>query len=302
MARTAKKVESLIAEDAAMADALSAVYEHTDEGAHEVQWADVSDDITSGQWGRMIEKGVLVDGDTGFELADADAVEHALEDGGTTTTSISTDTDAEDVETTSWSTWDKLAGVASIGLFAGYSVGPVKNTIGGILDVVLGPMESMLPFYVIIMILAMLTGLYSTLLQDNLMDMEKMSKYQERMKAIQDKRKEAKERGDEEAMERIREEQMEAMGDQAGMMKEQFRPMVWTMFLTIPVFLWMYWRIGGSTPAVSPQQIVLPLIGPTTWQNGVLGPMQAWIIWYFLCSMGFTQLIRKSLNIQTTPT
>jgi uncharacterized membrane protein (DUF106 family) len=30
--------------------------------------------------------------------------------------------------------------------------------------------------------------------------------------------------------------------------------------------------------------------------------MQLWIIWYFLCSMGFTQLIRKALNIQTTPT
>ncbi|WP_266078223.1 DUF106 domain-containing protein [Haladaptatus caseinilyticus] len=301
MARTAQKVESLIAEDAAMADALSVVYEHTDEGSDEVEWSDVSDDITSGQWGRMIEKGILVDGDRGFELADPDAVGSALDgsSGGTTSTSS---TDVDDVEGTTWSKWDKLAAVASIGLFAGYSINSVRNVVGGAVDVFLGPVESTLPFYVVIMILAMLTGLYSTLLQDNLMNMEKMGAYQERMKDIQKRQKEAKERGDEQAMERIREEQMEAMGDQAGMFKEQFRPMVWTMFITIPVFLWMYWRISDKTGSVLPTKIVLPFVGEAGWQTGVIGPMQAWIVWYFLCSMAFTQLIRKALNIQTTPT
>jgi uncharacterized membrane protein (DUF106 family) len=76
--------------------------------------------------------------------------------------------------------------------------------------------------------------------------------------------------------------------------------MVWIMLLTIPVFLWMYWMILDQ--GVTPNTLVLPLIGETTWQQGVLGPLQAWILWYFLCSMGFTQMIRKSLNIQTTPT
>ncbi len=285
-----------------MADAISTVYERTDEGTREVQWGDVSDDITSGQWGRLIEKGILVDGDEGFELSNPDAVERALEDeDATVSATTSTDDDVDD-EGSSWSKWDKIAAVASLGLFAGYSIGPIKNTIGSILNVALGPIESVLPFYVVIMILAMLTGLYSTLLQDNLMDMEKMGEYQERMKEIQEKRKEAKERGDDEEMERIREEQMDAMGDQAGMMKEQFRPMVWTMFLTIPVFLWMYWRISSASAAVSPSGLVMPLVGQVSWTQGIIGPMQAWIVWYFLCSMGFTQLIRKSLNIQTTPT
>ncbi len=301
MARTEQKVESLIAEDSAMADALAVVYERTDEGSEEVEWGDVSDDITSGQWGRMIEKGILVDGDHGFELANSGAVESALDGSGGGTTSASTDVD--DVEGTTWSKWDKLAAVASIGLFAGYSIKSVRNVVGGAVDVFLAPVEATLPFYVVIMILAMLTGLYSTLLQDNLMNMEKMGAYQQRMKDIQKRQKEAKERGDEQAMERIREEQMEAMGDQAGMFKEQFRPMVWTMFITIPVFLWMYWRIGPETGSVVPTEIILPMAGgPLPWTHGVIGPMQAWIVWYFLCSMAFTQLIRKALNIQTTPT
>lgn len=304
MARTAQKVESLIAEDPAMADALSVIYERTDEGSDEVEWRDVSDDLTSGQWGRLIEKGILVDGIHGFELADPDEVADALDDSGTATTSTASSSgDVDDIETTTWSKWDKLAAVASIGLFLGYSQNGIRSAVGNVVNVVLGPIDAALPFYVVIMIVAMLTGLYTTLLQDNLMDMEKMSMYQDRMKDIQQRQKEAKEEGDEQAMERIRQEQMEAMGDQTGMFKEQFRPMVWTMFITIPAFLWMYWRIGDGTPAVVPHKVVFPLVGgPIEWTHGALGPMQAWIIWYFLCSMAFTQLIRKALNIQTTPT
>ena len=124
------------------------------------------------------------------------------------------------------------------------------------------------------------------------------------MQEIQDRRKAAKERGDDEALEQIKEEQMEAMGDQLGMFKLQFRPMVWIMLLTVPAFLWMYWKIlsGNGVDGVS---VVMPFIGDLSvqdgWTTGVVGPMQAWIVWYFVCSMAFTQVIRKALNVQTTP-
>ena len=303
MARTADKIESLIAEDTAMADALAVVYDRTDGGDDEVAWGDVNDELTSGQWGRLIEKDVLESNGNAFSLSDPAAVEAALDEEPTTTT-VTTDAD-DDVDIddeSSWTKWDKLAAVGSVGLFLGYSQTAVRDVVGGAVNVLIAPIETVLPFYVVVLVLALLTGLYSTLLQANLMDMDKMSKYQERMKAIQEKRKEAKERGDDEALERIREEQMDAMGDQLGMFKEQFRPMVWTMFLTIPVFLWIYWMVlDGHVPA-SEQVIVAPLIGEAQWTTKVLGPMQLWIVWYFLCSMGFPQLIRKSLNIQTTPT
>ena len=306
MARTADKIESLIAEDSAMADALAVVYDRTDGGSEDVSWGDVNDDLTSGQWGRLIEKDVLESVGDEFRLADPEAVEAALEDEPTTTitntdTDIDTDVDLDE-EGSSWSTWDKLAAVGSAGLFLGYSQEPVRAVIGGALNVFVGPIDEVLPFYVVVLVLALLTGLYSTLLQSNLMNMEKMSAYQERMKDIQEKRKQAKERGDDEALERIREEQMDAMGDQLGMFKEQFRPMVWTMFFTIPVFLWIYWMVLDGNVTGSETQIVAPLVGEATWRTRILGPMQLWIVWYFLCSMGFTQLIRKSLNIQTTPT
>jgi uncharacterized membrane protein (DUF106 family) len=153
-----------------------------------------------------------------------------------------------------------------------------------------------------ILVLAVFTSLNSAILQGKLMDMDKMGEYQSRMQEIQDRRKEAKERGDDEALERIQEEQMEAMGDQLGMFKEQFRPMVWIMLVNIPVFLWIYYMV--QTPAMTASTgpvMVLPIIGEITTWNQRIGPMWAWIIWYFVCSMSFSQIVRKALNVQTTP-
>ncbi|MFW6385305.1 MAG: DUF106 domain-containing protein [Halodesulfurarchaeum sp.] len=296
MARTEEKVEDLVREnpefEAALADLLGR------EG--EIRWRDVKGDLTSGEWGRLLQKDILVEADSGFEFADPEGVRSALEgaDG------IEHESDADlDEEGTSWSVYDKAAAGISVAMFAGYSMQSVRNVIGGALDVVLGPLDNAMPFFAVIMVLAVVTGLYSSILQNELMDMDRMSAYQERMKEIQNRQKDARERGDDEELERIKEEQMDAMGDQMGMFKEQFRPMVWIMVLTIPVFLWMYWKIGarGGVSHGEFQAVVLPLVGERTWTEGIVGPLQTWILWYVLNSIGFSQIIRKSLNMQTTP-
>jgi len=288
MSRTAEKVRSLVREDPELATVLDDLLDH--EG--EIRWKDVKGDVSSGQWGRLLEKDVLVESDEGFEFADPEGVREGLEP----------EEDVDDSpESSSWSKWDKLAAVGAFGAILGYNFQPIKSTIAGVVDVALGPLESVLPFYVVVMALAVLTGLYSTLLQANLTDMDKMSEYQERAQQLQDKMSEAKERGDEAEIERLREEQMEAFGDQAGMLKEQFRPMVWIMLLTIPAFLWMYWKLGT---VYSGREIVmtLPLAGPVDFNHGRILVFPTWIIWYMICSFSFSNVIRKALNIQTTPT
>jgi uncharacterized membrane protein (DUF106 family) len=48
--------------------------------------------------------------------------------------------------------------------------------------------------------------------------------------------------------------------------------------------------------------MVLPLVGEvSTWQTSVLGPVQLWLVWYFVCSLSFSQILRKALNVQTSP-
>jgi uncharacterized membrane protein (DUF106 family) len=190
----------------------------------------------------------------------------------------------------------------TVGLFLGYSQAPVRDAVGGVLDILLGPLASTLPFYIMIMVLAVFTSLNSAILQGKLMDMDKMGEYQSRMQEIQERRKEAKERGDDEALEEIQEEQMEAMGDQLGMFKEQFRPMVWIMLVNIPVFLWIYYMVQTNAMVPTPGPVmVLPLFGEIANWSDRIGPMWAWIIWYFVCSMSFSQIVRKALDVQTTP-
>ncbi|MFW5919001.1 MAG: DUF106 domain-containing protein, partial [Halanaeroarchaeum sp.] len=300
MVRTAEKVRDLVREDPELQDVLADLLESDDE----LRWRDVKGDLTSGQWGRLLQKDILVEGEDGFRFSDPDAVAEGLE--MVTASDTTPDPDDLDDEDTGWTVYDKAAAVGSLGLFAGYSIGPVRNLIGEAMDLFLGPLDAILPFYAVIILLAVLTGLYSTVLQGNLMNMDKMGAYQERMKDIQERQKAARERGDDEELERIREEQMDAMGDQLGMFKEQFRPMVWIMLITIPVFLWMYWKIlpgaSGQIIGAEPDQIVMPLVGTVeTWRTGVIGPLQAWILWYILASISFSQVIRKALNIQTTP-
>ncbi|MFC6787746.1 DUF106 domain-containing protein [Halobaculum halobium] len=302
MARIEKRTRELAAEPE-MREAIELVLERAEGG--EIQWVDVREDLTSGQWGRLIERGLLADGEAGFALADRDAIESGLEspddDGGAASGGSSVD--LPDSEGASWSIYDKGAAVVTLLFFVGYSYGPVRNVVGESIDLVFGPLQDVLPLYAVIMIIATLTGLYSTLLRANLMDMDRMAAYQQRMKDIQERRKEAKERGDDEAMDAIQEEQMEAMGDQLGMFKEQFRPMVWIMVLTIPAFLWMYWGIGfrGAEGVwTNLQPVVLPIAGQVGWTD-TLFIMPTWIIWYFLCSMAFTQIIQKGLNISMSP-
>jgi len=296
---TADKVRTLVERDEGIADTIETVYRAADDGEGEVEWADVKDDVSSGHWGRLIEQEVLVDGASGFRFDDPDSVAEVLDlvDTG------EVDTAEEDVEDSGWSTYDKLAAAGAVAMFAGYSLAEARQLVGTTIDVFVGPLNAVLPFHVTVLIIAVVTGLVSTLVQGNMMNPEKMQQYQDRMQDIQDRRKAAKERGDDEALEQIQQEQMDAMGDQLGMFKENFRPTVWIMLFTIPMFLWIYWQIFdvGVT-----SQFVMPLVGElqpppgreSPWLHKVVGPMQAWIVWYFVCSMSFNNLIRKSLNIQ----
>jgi uncharacterized membrane protein (DUF106 family) len=293
MPRTARKVDELAEEGEHMTDALQAVLSVAEEQGT-VTWSDVSDDITSGEWGRLIEKGMLTDADgEGFVINDPDGIHDALEEA---------DPDDASDQDTSWTTYDKLAAMSAVGLFAGYAFGSVRQMIGSTINLVVGPLNELLPFYMVVLVLAVITGLASAIFQDNLGNTEVMGEYQEKTEKLKERREKAKERGDDEALEQIQQEQMEMMSENLGVFKQQFRPMVWIMLFTIPVFLWLYWMtidvgVAGSSPA-----LVLPIAGEiSSWRTKLVGPMEVWIIWYFVCSMGFGQIMRKALNVQTTP-
>ncbi|WP_049909709.1 EMC3/TMCO1 family protein [Haloarcula japonica] len=290
-----KPVPSVI-EEPAMRDALATVVEHSDKGNEPLQWNDVSESLSNEEWGRLIREGVLVSDGTGFTVANPERVREALQPDEP----MDTTTDTDGIEAESWAWYDKAAGLAALSLFAGYWSTGIRDTIASYDDLLLAPVTDAFPFFAVIILLAIVTGLYSTVLQSRLRDTEKIQAYQKRVNELKERKEAAKERGDDEALAELQEEQMEVASDQLGMFKLQFRPMVWIMLLTIPVFLWLRWKVRGGHLGASEFGLIVPLAGAVGWQEPLFGPMKTWIVWYFLCSMVSRQLIQKTFDIQPT--
>lgn len=309
MSQAKRKTRELIEEDPELEPVLETLLEIQD-GEGSVEWKDIRGDATSGQWGRLIEKGVLEDADgEGFRIADTEGVRNVL---GLEHEPVATDVpEVEDVDT-GWSYLDKAAAlVGAFFIVFGYRDPEVQAAIGEFLDTFILPLHSVgLPYYLVILFLATLTGLYSSYLQLYLMDWDWISAQQDKIQSIQSELKEAQLGDDDARQKELQDEQREVMGEQMKMFKMQFKPSVWIMVITIPIFIWMYWNFttrGGNPPAIldtlgAMPQIQMPFVGESTmsFDQRVLPYIpigQAWFVWYILCSFGFGQIMRKVLGV-----
>lgn len=324
-----EQLETLLT-DPAMQEALAVIVERSEDGdgTEELEWRDVKDALSSDQWGRLIEHEVLVStsAGTGFVLADADRVRERLaaqtdaapeiESAEETATGAGTESNADGaddplsaaalerlandgIDPQRWSTMDKAAGAFALTLFAGYWSTSLRNVIASVESVVLDPITGVVPFHELVLVLAVVTGLYSTILQSRLRDRDVVEQHRERMEELQERKQIAEDRGDEDALERVREAQTAAAIDQLKLFKVQFRPTVWIMLLTIPVFLWLRWKVRGGHLGADEAGLVVPIAGAVSWQEPLVGPMSTWIVWYFLGSMASRQLIRKVHGLWT---
>jgi len=76
--------------------------------------------------------------------------------------------------------------VVMLMLFA-YGIEPLRVGVGSAIDIVLGPLLDIfgIPFFILIIILSTLTGIYSSILQKYTIDYERMQEVQARMKEFQ---------------------------------------------------------------------------------------------------------------------
>lgn len=193
----------------------------------------------------------------------------------------------------SWSTYDKLAGLFALALFSGYFLQPVESAVVASVSPVLSALAVWVPFSLFVIVLAGTTGLYTAILQTKLRDTERLERLQQRMKTLQERLKTAREDGDDEELEDLRSEQQELMVKQLGLMKESVRPMVWSLLVTAPVFLWLRWAVTSPAAAVAPVGFFLPLLGHVAWTATVVGPLQVWLVWYVGASISSSYVARK---------
>ena len=199
-----------------------------------------------------------------------------------------------------------IALAAMFGIMLLYQWEWARQTIAGVVDIIIGPFVAMgLPFFALILILATITGFYSSLIQKYTMDYEKMAEVQEKMKDFNVKFREAQMSGDERLIKKMQARQQAMMAEQMQMTQQQFKPMIYILILTIPIFFWIYEKIrtmpmaGEVTAAIADlsNSIVIPFAGLSSYFDIYLWVFPLWILWYLLCSLCMTQIIRKALNI-----
>jgi uncharacterized membrane protein (DUF106 family) len=183
--------------------------------------------------------------------------------------------------------------VAMVLIFS-YSIPGIRDTVGQALNVILGPLADALPFYIVIIILSVLTALYSSVIQKYTIDYERMQDVQERMKVFQKEFREAQLSGDEKKIKKLEPKREKAMKEQLEMSQNQFKPMAYILIISVPIFFWLLFRLNNVPVNI---EIIMPFFGQHTLTDLILGPVPAWILWYMICSLTLSQVVRKALNI-----
>ncbi|MDD1707468.1 MAG: DUF106 domain-containing protein [Methanoregulaceae archaeon] len=187
-----------------------------------------------------------------------------------------------------------IALIVAMALIFSYSIPGIRNTVGGALDVILGPVAATIPFYIVIIVLSVLTALYSSLIQKYTIDYERMQEVQERMKVFQKEFREAQLSGDEKRIKKLESKRDKVMKEQLEMSQNQFKPMAYILILSVPIFFWLVYRLNNFPGSIG---ITMPFFGPLNLDDVVLKFIPAWILWYMICSLTLSQVVRKALNI-----
>ncbi|MDT8357184.1 MAG: DUF106 domain-containing protein [Methanomicrobiaceae archaeon] len=176
-----------------------------------------------------------------------------------------------------------------------YSVPLLRDGIGHAMDLVIRPLVGADPNWIIVILtLATVTGCYSSLIQKYTIDYEKMQRVQKKIKAFQKTFREAQLAGDEKRIKKLKDRQDKVMQEQMEMSQEQFKPMAWIMIITVPIFLWLLYVINITEVLGT---VTFPFWGEIALSAGTPIWLPAWILWYMICSLTFSQVIRKALNI-----
>jgi uncharacterized membrane protein (DUF106 family) len=190
--------------------------------------------------------------------------------------------------------------ILAMGIIFVSTIPVVRQVVGMAMDVPLGPLLASpfdLPFYVIILILSALTGLYSSLLQKYTIDYDRLLEVQGAMKEFQKEYRDAQLSKDEKRIKKLETKRDKMMKEQLELSQEQFKPMAYILLVSIPIFLWLIYKMPTISPETPAGLITFPYFGPRAIWTGAIWIVPAWILWYMICSICISQVIRKSMNI-----
>lgn len=182
-----------------------------------------------------------------------------------------------------------------------------REGMGTSLDVVLGPLAAFVGpenFLITILILAVITGIYTSVIQKYTMNWELIAKskeFQKQIRNLQKEHMEAKKENNKHKIKKIEKKRAEVMRKQTQfqgeMLRQQMKPMIYIMIITIPIFMWMWEYVGTYSGGA----VIFPLIGAKELSEFFIIRLRMpyWILWYMICSIPITQVIRKAIGIRS---
>ena len=172
-----------------------------------------------------------------------------------------------------------------------------RELIGEFVDIFMSPVVSLVGesnFFLILSAMAIITAIYSSLIQKYAVDQSKALESQEKMKIFQKEMREAQKTQNTYMLKKLEEQQAELMQENMGMMKNQMKPMFYIVIVSLPLIMWGYYYVGLHPTAT----MVFPFWGEQILNGRVFILFTFWLYWYFISSLAFGQVFRKLLNIR----
>jgi len=182
----------------------------------------------------------------------------------------------------------------------------LRKSLGSALGVVLNPLADSVGiehFIITILILALLTGFYTTIVQKYTMNwelMEKSKEYQKQLRELQKELLAAKKENNKHVIKKLEKRRQEIMQKQTAfsgeMFRQQMKPMAYIAIITIPIFMWIWEYVS----AASVGSVIFPLIGERALTATFVLGLPYWVLWYMICSIPLAQVIRKGIGLRST--
>lgn len=177
------------------------------------------------------------------------------------------------------------------------------------LETIFLPLVS-LKFHVLVLLMAILTALYSNLIQKYTVDYQRMKQIQKKVSEYQKEYIEAVKQKNQYKLKQLEQRKEEMKILQGELMSMQFKPMSYTFIVTIPIWAWLWERAYLSYRNVKFGenilqgfhidndlfQITSPFWG-TIHVNEFVAIFPWWLLWYLLCSVIFGQIFKKAMKV-----
>jgi uncharacterized membrane protein (DUF106 family) len=174
----------------------------------------------------------------------------------------------------------------------------LRIPIGQGMDYVLGPVLSSwhIPLFIVILIMSVITGAYSSLLLNRYVDQSAVKESQSKMREFQKRFREAQLSGDKAKLKKLEKERAEVMELSMDIQMQSMKPMPYILILSLPVFGWLNYVVYNAQLPVESLAITMPYLGTLHYTQAIT-ILPVWIVWYLLCSLVFTQVIRKTIGM-----